>query len=159
MKNDPFAKKCGVSEGVIRKILRGEGAKDLILEKIAAANGKQLSWFYKDVEDTSHNKNIDVWGDKTEIKQIKGNLDPSIKAELMRQTSEILDSNTIYRSAIIPNIRSFHHGVMEEKKMGTLEKDIREMRKMMEQILNENKDMMERLGIIEDEKKRAGNDL
>jgi len=154
MKNKPFADKCGVSEGVIRKIIRGEGAKDVTLEKIATANGKQLSWFYcEDVDE------LDVWGDKAEYGHIKGKLDPAVKSELMRQTSEILDSDTIYRSAIIPNIKAFHHGVKEVAKMGKLENDMNEIKQMMTQVLEQNRVLSERLGIIEFEKKRVGDDL
>jgi len=159
MKNKPFADKCGVSEGVIRKIIRGEGAKDLTLEKIAAANSKHLSWFYSEDGDDLHNDDkVDVWGNKALNDKIQGKLDPAVKNELMRQTSEILDSDTIYRSAIIPNIRAFHHGMKEVARMGKLEKDMDEIKGMMAQVLEQNRILNERLGIIEDEKKRAGND-
>lgn len=53
MKNKPFADKCNVSEGVIRKILRGEGAKAETLRKIAEANGKDLAWYYSEPSNVS----------------------------------------------------------------------------------------------------------
>lgn len=46
MSKREFADKCGISEGVVRKILRGEGAKDVTIEKISKYCGKPLWYFY-----------------------------------------------------------------------------------------------------------------
>lgn len=81
-----------------------------------------------------------------------------VKAELMRQTSEILDSETVYQPALISNIRAFHHGVKKEASMKSRDDMMLQMMQVMKDLQEQNKVLSERLGIIEDEKKRAGND-
>ena len=92
-----------------------------------------------------------------DIEKGGGVISPEVKAELMGMTSEIIDSDTIYTSAIVSNIRAFHHGIKEEEKMGSMEKNMERMVKMMEEIKEQNKILAERIGLVETEKKWAGN--
>lgn len=161
MSNRKFAAMCGLTEGAIRNLLKGGEWDSKTLKSIADGCGKPLWWFFVE-NDLPQPAPIDVWGDKAEYEQVKGKLDPAVKNELMSQFSELLDTDTIYRSAIIPNVRTFHHGMKEEEKMRQMEQYIKEMDKKMNEkfdmLLEQNRILTERLGLVEDEKKQAGND-
>lgn len=150
--NYAFAKKCGISEGVVRKILRGEGAKDLILEKIAEACGKRLEWFYKHEQSDSVAVIDEGVGER---------LTPSVKEELLKMTGEVLESETVYRPALVSNIRAFHHGIKGDEEVGDLRKEMAAMMKEIKEMRADDKayrkNVETRLGIFESEKKRAGN--
>ena len=75
--------------------------------------------------------------------------------KLLVMTSEILESNTVYRSALAANIRAFHKAVEGESEMSDL-------REKMDQLLRKMDGMEKQLsklqGADEPEKKQAGND-
>lgn len=104
-------------------------------------------------------REIDVWGDKATAGNVGRKLDDMVKAELMRQTSDILDSETVYQPALISNIRAFHHGVKREENMKSRDDMMLQMMNMMKDLQEQNKILSERLGIVETEKKRASNDI
>lgn len=81
------------------------------------------------------------------------------KTELLEMTSEVLESETVYRPALVSNIRAFHRGVKGEQQMEKLEKNIELMMEIMEEMRAENRAIADRLGIIEleSEKKQIGN--
>lgn len=93
----------------------------------------------------------DHWvGKKNERQEEDERLSPTSKAELMGMTSAILDSDTVYRPALVSNIRAFHYGVEQlrksDEKIDRLERKIDELMRMFQG------------GGADTEKKRAGND-
>lgn len=75
--------------------------------------------------------------------------------DMLLMTTRVLESNTVYRSALASNIRAFFQAVQGEEEM----KDMRErMVKMMKDI-EEMKELMKTMAKLETaEKKEAGND-
>lgn len=80
-------------------------------------------------------------------------LEPQIKNELMKMTSDILDSVTVYQPALVSNIRAFHRGVKGEIEVDSLKKEVG----MLRNEISEIKDLI--LSQIGHEKKRASNDI
>ena len=76
-------------------------------------------------------------------------------AKMLTMTAEVLESQTVYRSALASNIRAFHQAVKGEGEMNDLREDMRQMMAQMREL----KEMMQRnmAGQEETEKKRAGN--
>jgi len=73
-------------------------------------------------------------------------------SEMLIMTSVVLESNTVYRSALASNIRAFYQAVKGEQEMSDLRDEIKKMREE----LSELKALMLAQGAPE--KKRAGND-
>lgn len=73
-------------------------------------------------------------------------------SEMLIMTSVVLESNTVYRSALASNIRAFYQAVKGEREMNDLRDEIKKMREE----LAEMKELMLSQGTAE--KKRAGND-
>lgn len=139
--NRSFANKCGLSEGPIRNLLKGGEWDSKTLKRIAEAHGKPLWWFFAD---------SDLDREAAEVREEK--LSPDVKQDLMEMTSEVLDSETVYRPALVSNIRAFHHGVRQMSKTdGKVDELMREIAELKQMILG----MSPERGT---EKKRAGND-
>lgn len=73
-------------------------------------------------------------------------------SEMLIMTSVVLESNTVYRSALASNIRAFYQAVKGEQEMSDLRDEIKKMREE----LAEMKELILSQGTAE--KKRAGND-
>lgn len=99
----------------------------------SSAPKQQTSEFYK--------------GEKVTINDEGGEekLDQKVKEKLIVMTSEILESNTVYRPALVSNIKAFHHGV---KQMSKTDDKVEELNKKMDE-------MMRMMG-SEPEKKQSG---
>lgn len=76
------------------------------------------------------------------------------KADLMEMTSEVLDSETVYRQALASNIKAFHHGVIGEERLKSTDEKMDLMMKRMESM--EKTLMAFMSGTVEAEKKRVG---
>lgn len=74
--------------------------------------------------------------------------------KLMLMTGDILESQTVYRSALASNIRAFHQAVKGEEEMGDLRRQMEAMAKDMAEM----KEMMRTLSSpVQPKKKQAGN--
>jgi len=78
--------------------------------------------------------------------------------DMMSMTAKVLESNTVYRSALASNVRAFYQAVVKENEMQSLSENIEEMRaenREMKEHLAEMRDMLLSLGGQSAEKKRA----
>ena len=75
--------------------------------------------------------------------------------KLLVMTTGILESNTVYSSALAANIRAFHRAVEGEKEMSDLREKMDQMLSKMDEM---EKQLADLRGVEGDEKKRAGND-
>ena len=73
-------------------------------------------------------------------------------SEMMYMTSVVLESSTVYRSALASNIRAFYQAVKGEQEVDDLRKEIMKLREDMAEL----KELMRSAN--SPEKKRAGND-
>lgn len=147
MSNRRFASKCGISEGAVRNILSGGETSTSTLKKISDECQKPMWWFFSYETCSDQNDFSSLITDEAEGRE---KLTQAVKNELMTKTSEVLDSDTVYRPALVSNIRAFHYGVEQlrktDEKIDRLERKIDEL---MRRFADDD---------ASPEKKRAGND-
>lgn len=80
-------------------------------------------------------------------------------SEMIIKTTEVLESNTVYRSALAANVRAFHQAVQREvemqsisEKLEVMQEDNRKMAARMERL----EDLLLSMGALTGEKKSAG---
>jgi hypothetical protein len=56
--------------------------------------------------------------------------------DLMAMTAKVLESNTIYRTALASNVRAFHQAVEQEEEMDQLRREFSEMLERMKRMEN-----------------------
>lgn len=74
-------------------------------------------------------------------------------SEMVTMTIEVLESKTVYRSALASNVRAFHQAVKMEGEMQGLKEDLRQMREEHRIEMEELKEMIRSLGGSATEKK------
>jgi transcriptional regulator with XRE-family HTH domain len=75
-------------------------------------------------------------------------------AKMLTMTAKVLESATVYRSALASNIRAFYQAVQEEDEMNALRQEVGELRKDIAEL----KALLLSRDEAVAEKKRAGND-
>lgn len=81
--------------------------------------------------------------------------------DMVSMTIEVLQSNTVYKSALASNIRAFHQAVKGEGEMNDLRKKVENTQNdnlVMRQHMVRLEERLQALEGVEPEKKRAGND-
>ncbi len=74
-------------------------------------------------------------------------------SEMVTMTIEVLESKTVYRSALASNVRAFHQAVKMEGEMQGVKEDLRQMRAEHRAEMEELKEMIRSLGGAAPEKR------
>jgi hypothetical protein len=158
MSNRKFAAKCGLTDSPIRNLLKGGEWDSKTLKSIAESFQKPLWWFFSDDADESKvrftNCSVDA-----EVDELGEKLSHDAKRDLLEKTAEVLDSDTIYRPALVSNIRAFHYGVREVARMSKIEDDMEEMKASMRRMEQMILSFAGSTPAVGNEKKRVGDDL
>ncbi len=62
-------------------------------------------------------------------------------SDMLTMTAEVLESETIYRTALASNIRAFHQAVRSERTLARIEERMDLFEKEMEQLRRENREL------------------
>lgn len=79
-------------------------------------------------------------------------------SEMLVMTSRVLESPTVYRSALASNVRAFYQAVIAEEEMATVVETLDEIKaenRLMAEQMTELKLMMKSLGALEMDKKKG----
>ena len=82
-------------------------------------------------------------------------------AKMLTMTAKVLESATVYRSALASNIRAFYQAVQEEDDMNAVRQEVGALQQKVGELqkeIAELKDLLLTRDVMVAEKKRAGND-
>ena len=66
-------------------------------------------------------------------------------SDMLTKTAEVLESETIYRTALASNINAFHQAVRSERTLARLEERMEQLEKRVEDLAGENAYLKQRL--------------
>ena len=89
-------------------------------------------------------------GGKTEEQQARQETEAIDEDEAIEQTRYVLRSDTVYRGALVSNIRAFYQGVRREEEMAGVDEQMIDMQNKMDMMMQ----MLESLGAHLPGKKR-----
>ena len=117
-----------------------KGARDVgweMIFKVISETGKSLDWIIYGEEKGAISEKVnrvitDPTGGKiartAESENGEEKLHPTVKEELLKMTLEVLDSETVYRPALVSNIRAFHFGIKGVAEMSDMKSEVQAMR-------------------------------
>ena len=114
-----FARKCGLGESLIRQYLSGSLPRiDKVLQ-IARANNISVGSLIGDEKTSDSLPKKQAW-----IGEPVAKYETIRISEKLQKTAEILESKTIYRTALAANIDAFHHAVAQDNQVRKNEKEL-----------------------------------
>ena len=132
-----FAPQCDLSDGALRKYLKGETFPTLDrLYAIAKAGNVNPAWLATGEGPMRPGEAIPA--SPTTASQLEESLRKDETSadigELLKITHTVLNSKTIYRKALESNIVAFGRGVETEMKMEVMEQEMKEIKTMLKEI-------------------------
>lgn len=109
------------SEGSVLKICHVTGCS---FDWLMHGQGEMFPPKAEKAEDTIHETQLDLSHEKEKFSL----------PEMVTMTMAILESDTVYRSALASNIRAFYKGVISEKEMKSVKDDMEEMKDEIRQL-------------------------
>lgn len=153
--NETYGKAVGCdAKTVSTAINHGKVPGIDILSRMAEDGGVPIGWILGE-----DGKNEGGMGDNfhnvdEKILQSTKTLKPVIKAELIGMISDILESETVYRTALASSVRALHHAVKGEAEMNDLRKTFDSWRTKSDKDMEELKNMIRNLSELKHPEKK-----
>lgn len=164
-KQNNFAEMLRVSASHINRVEKGKvRASDQLISAISEKTKYRFEWIRDGIEpEIDLRQNVDFSKLPNDnflnfISEKYGEYDQ--KSETLRligKTTEILRSNTVYRTALTSNINAFHKAIIDEQQSLIMEKRIEVLEKKLSQLngVNERIDKLSRQCLVSESLKKS----
>lgn len=140
-----FASRAGINVNTLRNYERGDSIPNL---EVAASICKHFlvntEWLILGEGPMHRGESIP----ETTTPTIQDELPPAEDfkmVDMVTKTVEVLESDTIYRTALASNINAFHQAVRSERTLAHLEERMGLLEQRMEELSNENKQLRQKI--------------
>jgi transcriptional regulator with XRE-family HTH domain len=146
LSQEEFAHRIGFNKNTIGNYERGDRTPDVVFMKAVCENmNVSPEWL--------------LWGEGTMNRGEGASTEPQALApapaqpteedwkmsDMLTKTAEVLESGTIYRTALASNINAFHQAVRSERTLAHLEDRVSQLEMRMEELADENAKLKRRL--------------
>lgn len=141
-----FANRAGINVNTLRNYERGDSIPNLeIAASICRYFEVNSDWLVLGEGPMHRGDNATTIAPTQSQPQAQPPDDDFKMTDMVTMTVEVLESETIYRTALASNIRAFHQAVRSERTLARLEERMEQLEKRMEELASENAYLKQRL--------------